>query len=145
MVSLPDDDITGTTHGMRVLRAWRSSSSVGVAYARCEVELLRRHFANRHAVHGEERRFLRRDHRDAITLEVAQAFRANGFDLGDDHVGPVLVDDAAQLTGVQHVDHFEGVGDLHRGGTGVAVDGYHRLAEALGGDDDFLPQLAGAE
>src|SRR4029450_8894827 len=54
------------------------------------------------------------------------------------------LDHAAQLGAVEHGNHVRGVRDLHRGRTGVAVDGDDVHAQTLRLDRDLLAQLARA-
>ena len=52
---------------------------------------------------------------------------------------------ALQRLAVEHREHFERIGDLHRGRIGIAVAGDDAAAEALGGNGEFAAQLARAE
>ena len=65
-------------------------------------------------------------------------------DLRHDVIGFFLFDQRAQALAVQHIDDVGAVGDLHRRGIGVAVDGDSFNAQTLTFDGDFFTQLAGA-
>lgn len=68
----------------------------------------------------------------------------DSFDLRHDVIGFFLFDQRAQALAVQHIDDVGAVGDLHRRGIGVAVDGDSFNAQTLTFDGDFFTQLAGA-
>jgi hypothetical protein len=58
---------------------------------------------------------------------------------------PVLPDRRAQQVGVEHGKDFARVGNLHRRRVGIAVACDDMAAEALGGDDELLTELARAQ
>ena len=83
--------------------------------------------------------------RQPSRFELGQRRGVDRLDFGDDDVGLVLLDRRAKRRAVEHREHFERVGDLHRRGVGVAVAGDDPAAEALGGDGELAAELARAE
>ena len=83
--------------------------------------------------------------RQPSALELGQRRGVDRLDLGDDDVGLVLLDRGAKRLAVEHREHLERVGDLHRRRVGIAVAGDDPAAEALGGDREFAAELARAE
>ena len=82
---------------------------------------------------------------EPVGFDADEFVGGDGFDLGDDEVRALLLDERAQRLGVGHVDDVGAVRDLLRRRVGVAVDDDGLDAEALQFDDDFLAELAAAE
>ena len=97
------------------------------------------------AVHGQPGCPRRGNDPPALAFQVDKRRRGDGLDFRHDQMRLLRLDDAAQLTAVEHVDHVAAVGDLHPRRVGIAVHGDHLDAQALQLDHHFLAELAGAE
>ena len=87
----------------------------------------------------------RDDAHDALGLQPLQLGRGDGLDLGHHQVGPLGLDQRAQLRRIAHRDRAGVVRDLLAGRVVVAVDRDRLDAEALQRDQHFLAELAAAE
>ena len=100
----------------------------GVVIAcRFESELLGGEVANGLAVHGEIDGACGGGNLYAALLEVVEPFGADGFYLGDDDVGLVLVHGTFEGVAVEHGEDFAFVGDLHGGCSGIGIARYDVL------------------
>ena len=137
-----------TTQGRPTCSAAASASSRLSAnwyLRRDEAELARGEIADPVAVHGQLDRLRRRRDAPPFLLELGQGRGVDRLDLRNDHVRLVLLDRFAERRAVEHREHLERVGDLHRGRILITVAGDHPAAEPLGGDRELPAQLAGAE
>jgi hypothetical protein len=80
-----------------------------------------------------------------LALDLQQDLGGDGFDLGDDDVRPLGVDQPAKLAGVGHIDYVRSVRDLVARRVRIAVGGNHFHAQRLEREDHLLAQFAGAE
>src|SRR5690606_10149077 len=83
--------------------------------------------------------------RDTLIFVIVKTLGADGFNFRDDKVGIVLGDNRIKGCAVEHVDDFKTVGNLHRWRIFVAVYRDDGLADALGGNGEFLAEFSGAE
>ena len=81
----------------------------------------------------------------ALFLEFDEHRSGDCLDLGDNMIGFLKLDYAAQFVGVEHVEHVGAVGDLHCRSACVGVAGNDFDAEALKLDSYLFSQLAAAE
>ncbi len=124
-----------------------ASSAVGEPVRRGrEPELFGRKAANAFAIHRESHGARRRnDLGETVALDIRERVGRDRFDLGNDELRPLLLDQPAKRRRVGHRDHVRAMRDLVAGRVRVAVDGDDLDAEALQRDDDFLAELAAAE
>ena len=82
---------------------------------------------------------------ESAALDGRQGVGGDGFDLGDDVCGRVLLDEADQRIAVGHIYHLGVMRDLLPGRTRVAVDSDHLDAQSLEADDQLFAEFSGAE
>ncbi len=146
---MPELDITGlTTHGQAdvVGRGDRFVAALGEAILGSdEPKLARREIADAVAVHGQLDGLGRGRDPPAFGFELCKRIGVDRFDLGNDHVGPVLLDRGPERGAVEHRKHLGCIGELHCRGIDIAIAGDHPAAEALGSNRELAAELARAE
>ena len=82
-----------------------------------------------------------RHHLDALFLELKQALRTDGLDLGHDDVGLVFLHHGLEGIAVEHGEHLALVGHLHGRCVVITVAGDHILSCAHGGYHELLTEF----